>query len=318
MVQVSVMLELGNRIRLALFGLARSEADFATRRFAATSDAARIRLESIGRAFIDGYNGVLSGSLGSVVEHGEVELQGFAMEGAGMASALLDYVTPWRRDRWSRLLAARPGHIYMIHVGAGWAAARLRRSLLRAIARRDPLLGWLVADGWGFHQTYFHPDHWASGRERFPTSDGYVSRAVDQGIGRGLWFVAGADPVRVAGQIERFAPERRADLWSGVGLAATYSGGCSIEDLRTLVTLAGPARAALCQGAAFAATARAVAGNTTALVGHAARALSGRSSTELWELASAHQPPAPHTVLGEDYEIWRTRLREALAVSEAA
>ena len=312
------MLDFGSRTRLALFGLSRDEADFATRGFTATSANARARLESIGCAFIDGYNALLSGDLDLAAAQIDLELQGFAMEGAAMAAALLDYVTPWRRDRWSGLLASRPGHLYMIHVGAGWAAARLRRPLLRAITRRDPLLGWLVADGWGFHQTYFHPERWASGRARFPVSGGYVSRAVDQGIGRGLWFVAGADPARVAGHVESFAPERRADLWSGVGLAATYSGGCSLGDLKVLVTLAGGARAALSQGVAFAATARGVAGNTTAFVEQAARALSGRSSAELWELAKVHQPPAPHAVLGDDYEIWRTRLRDALATSEAA
>jgi hypothetical protein len=312
------MPDLSSRVRRALFGIARREADFATRGFTATSAEQRARLESIGRAFVDGYNASLSDDLGSELEQGDPDLRGFAVEGAAMACALLDYLTPWRRDRWAQLLAKRPEHLYMIHVGAGGATARLRGSLRRAVARRDPLLGWLVADGWGFHQTYFHPERWATGRARLPLRNGYLSRAVDQGVGRALWFVAGADPAGVASHVERFAPDRRADLWSGIGLAATYAGGCTAEDLDHLVTLAGGHRAPLAQGAAFGATARVVAGNATAAVDRAARALAGRGSAELSRLAKVCEPPEPRAVLGDDYERWRARLRQALETSEAA
>src|SRR5262249_3287757 len=158
--------------------------------------------------------------------------------------------------RWAGLLQERPEHRYMIYVGAGWAVARLKRSLARAVKRRDPLLGWLVADGWGFHQTYFFPAQWGSGQKRMAAGAGYLARAVDQGIGRALWFVAGADPERVANRIGRFAFDRHADLWSGVGLAATYAGGCAPHELPALVELAGEHRPQLAQGAAFAVTAR--------------------------------------------------------------
>jgi hypothetical protein len=306
------------RVRRRLFGISRHEAEFATRGFTGAAPEARARLEAIGGTFIDGYNALLADDLDARLEVVDPDLRGFAVEGAAMACALLDYLTPWRRDRWARLLAERPEHVYMAHVGAGWATARLHGSLRRAVARRDPLLGWLVADGWGFHQTYFHPGRWATGRARFPARSGYLARAVDQGVGRALWFVAGADPARVARDIARFAPERRADLWSGIGLAATYAGGCAPGALDALVTLAGDDRASLAQGAAFAATARAVAGNSTPYVDHAARAVSGHASRVLWQLARACEPPAPHGVLGDDYERWRGRLREALTKPEAA
>ena len=309
---------LSTRVRRRLFGISRREAEFATRGFTGAAPEARARLEAIGGTFIDGYNAWLADDLDAQLPDIAPDLRGFAVEGAAMACALLDHLTPWRRDRWARLLAARPEHVYMAHIGAGWATARLHGSLRRAVARRDPLLGWLVADGWGFHQTYFHPARWATGRARFSARSGYLARAVDQGVGRALWFVAGADPVRVARHLEQFAPDRRADLWSGIGLAATYAGGCAPSALDALVTLAGSHRAALAQGAAFAATARAVAGNSTPLVDHAARALSGHGSRVLWQLARACEPPAPHGVLGDDYERWRGRLREALTNPEAA
>jgi hypothetical protein len=309
------------RIRRALFGISRREALFERRGFAAAAEERQARLERIGGTFIDGYNAWLAHDLDGAVSRIPSELQGFAVEGAAMASALVDQLAPWRRGRWARLLRDHPDHIYMIHVGAGWAIARLGSSLRRAIAQRDPLLGWLVADGWGFHQAYFQPARWATGHRRIPASWGYAARAVDQGIGRALWFVAGADPARVADRIAGFAAERHADLWSGVGLAATYAGGCAPADLVSLAGLADGFRAQLAQGAAFAATARHVAGNATAHTEAAAVALAGRSAGELARLALELQPAAPHDALGgsgESYETWRTRLAEALALREAA
>jgi enediyne biosynthesis protein E3 len=305
-------------MRRTLFGISRREAEFARRGFEATRPDAQAHLESIGQTFIDGYNAWLSRELDATLPQISTELVGFAVEGAAMASALLDHLTPWGGGRWQALLQDRSQHLYMIHVGAGWATARLRRSLRSAVARRDPLLGWLVADGWGFHQTYFHPAQWATGRKRFPARGGYLANAVDQGVGRALWFVAGADPARVARALERFASDRQADLWSGVGLAATYAGGCTSEDLRSLVTLAGGFRAHLAQGAAFAATARSVAGNVTPHTELAARTIWERSAGELAQLAKVLEPPNPRAVLGHDYETWRSRLREALAMPEAA
>ncbi len=65
-----------------------------------------------------------------------------------MALALLDSLTPWRRSgRPSRLRAFLDGpadaHVYIVHVGAGWALARLPLSPERLRARFDPVLaGW--------------------------------------------------------------------------------------------------------------------------------------------------------------------------------
>jgi enediyne biosynthesis protein E3 len=150
------MASLAIRARAALFGISRSEADFTRRGFETARADARACLEAVGVSFIDGYNAWLSDTLDATLARIPGALGGFTVEGAAMASALLDHVAIWRRDRWAQLLRDRPEHRYMIHVGAGWATARLRQSLARAVRRRDPLLGWLVADGWGFHQAYFH------------------------------------------------------------------------------------------------------------------------------------------------------------------
>lgn len=304
-------------LRRALFGISPTLADHGRRGFAPTSAARRARLETIARTFIAGYNAALDGDSDRALDAIAPELRGFAVEGEAMAAGVLDQLTPWRRTRISALLVRRPAHNYMIHVGAGWAIARLRGSLRRAVARRDPLLGWLVADGWGFHQAYFHPRDWAGGR-RGRASDGYLGRAVDQGIGRALWFVSGADPAGVAQRIAGFAPSRHGDLWSGIGLAATYAGGVEGDALSALIDRAGPHRAELCQGAAFAATARSRAGNLAPHVELAARTLTGHGAAELAALAIAAQPPAGVPDGGAAYEGWRAQLRRALQAREAA
>ena len=63
-----------------------------------------------------------------------------------------------RRPR--RAVPRRPGdeHVYMAYVGVGWAMARLPRVLWSRLYAPDPLLRWLVLDGYGFHQAYFRTD----------------------------------------------------------------------------------------------------------------------------------------------------------------
>jgi len=109
-----------------------------------------------------------------------------------------------------------------VHVGIGWAYARLRLRPGKGSPAADPLLRWLAWDGFGFHQGFWHADRVIGGQrvERGLPPD---TRAVrDQGLGRALWFHECAEPDGIALRIAEFGPDRRADLWSGIGLAATY------------------------------------------------------------------------------------------------
>ena len=186
----------------------------------------------------------------------ELELCGFAFEGAGMGLFLLDLLTPWRRDRLSAFLSG-PGapHVYMVHVGAGWALAQLGLRVDRALTRFDPLLRWLVMDGYGFHQGYFRWPRCVEGQWVPARLSGYARRGFDQGLGRSLWFVEGADGARITASIARFPRARQADLWSGVGLACAYAGGVTAEPIQQLRSMAGVNLPSLAQGAAFAAKA---------------------------------------------------------------
>ncbi|MBL8473248.1 MAG: DUF1702 family protein [Rhodocyclaceae bacterium] len=281
--------------------------------------AAAGQLEEVGRAFVAGYNAALAEpdlpALQSRLERMAPGLQGFAYEGAAMAFALLDLFTPWRAERW-RKLHAGPGapHSYMLHVGAGWALARLPVGIDKYLARFDPLLRWLVLDGYGFHEGYFHaPDSIAAQRLPARLRD-YARHAFDQGLGRSLWFVCGAEPARLTAAIRAFAVARQGDLWSGVGLAATYAGGADAEALRALARAAGEHSGELAQGACFAAKARLRAGNPVPHNELACRLLAGlglHDAAGLTDICLAGLQDADAATPA--YEIWRRRIRERVA-----
>lgn len=268
--------------------------------------------------FVYGYNAALVRAGLSELEDSlsqcDQEFCGFAFEGAAMALAITDVL--YREQRFAGLMAgAGARHVYMMYVGFGWAVARLpwmRWNISRVLRQHDPVLGSLIVDGFGFHEGYFH---WTSIIERCRVPAGLNARCLrlfDQGLGRSLWFFNGADAERTAGCISRFPIQRQADLWSGAGLAATYAGGASDLELAALRTLAGTCGADLAQGSAFAATARAVAGNTVTHTEAAVRILTGQPLRHV--VAITHQSLASDIVQSADdrYEEWRADLRRRL------
>lgn len=301
-----------------LLRLSPEEASFSRRKFAAPSAPARARLEGIGRTFILGYNEALRSADLEVfarrLERVAPVDRGFACEGAAMALTLLDLLLPSEPSRLGALLdgPGRP-HVHLVHVGAGWALARLRRGERDIPGRLDPLLRWLALDGYGFHNGYFAPKQAFEEQFRPRRLTGYAERAYDQGLGRSLWFVAGADIQRVAETIERFPAARRADLWSGIGLAATYAGGATDADFALLLELAASYTSHIAQGAAFAAKAREAAGPPIEHTERACRLFCRRTAAEAAAVTDAEQASLRSEADQPEYEIWRRRIRGRLA-----
>lgn len=304
-----------------LLDISDREATFARRGFLVSDARACSHLERCAQSFLTGYRTALAEdhaqSLRARLDrHVIEEFRGFAYEGAAMALALTDHLVR-RRDRFRRFLDG-PGehHAYMIHVGAGWALARLpwlRRRPARLVTRLDPLLGWLAIDGYGFHEGFFHA-HRAIARQRRPARLlGYAQRAFDQGLGRSLWFVSGADVASLASTIAAFAADRHADLWSGAGLAASYAGGVERESLERLRAAAGEFLPHAAQGAAFAAKARLRAGNPVPHTEHACEVLCGLSLADAAAVTDAMLARLPDATAEPGYEIWRRRVRHALS-----
>jgi hypothetical protein len=180
----------------------------------------------------------------------------------------------------------------------------------RFLARLDPLLRWLAVDGYGFHEVFFHAPRYAAGGLPPARLRGYARRAFDQRLGRGFWFVHGGDVRRIIAAIRQLSPERRADLWSGVGLAAAYAGEAGADELATLKEGAGSCSPELAQGAAFGAKARMLAGNASAYTDVACRVLCDRSAEDAAAITDACLDDLPADSAQPSYEIWRRRIQQ--------
>jgi hypothetical protein len=305
-----------NKIWALLLSVSAEEAKFAKRGFRSSCPSRQARLENIGETFLAGFNYALRESnlerLSANASHFPVEMSGFFFEGAGMASALMDGLAPWGVSRFQALLRG-PGsaHKYMVHVGAGWALARLPVRWNRFLKKFDPLLRWLILDGYGFHEGYFHWPKYLNGLASPPKSLSRIaSNIFDQGLGRSLWFVTCADTDRLAETISGFEEERQRDLWSGVGLACAYAGGVDDHAMKELKDSAGIHSACLQQGATFAAKARALACNQTSHTELACQVfcqMSAAAAAEVTDKALAEVQDC-----GDEarYQAWRAKIRD--------
>lgn len=310
------------RLARTLFAISPRETSFAVRGFRWDEEEIRERLEGIAAAFVRGYHTALEidpPALAERLDREPAAARGWAYEGAAMALTLLDVLTGWRQSRLRRLLeGAGDAHIYILHVGAGWVLGRLPLSPGRLLARLDPVNRWLALDGYGFHEGFFHA-RTAIAEQRVPRKvSGYARRAFDQGLGRSLWFVEGANVGRIAAAIAAFPRERRPDLWSGVGLACGYAGGIPREEIEALSRVAGPWAPELAQGAAFAAEARVRAGHTPEHTEIACQVLCGAGAEATAAVGRAAELDLPPDGEVPAFEVWRRRIQSHFRKGEGA
>lgn len=251
-----------------------------------------LHLQAAVTSAVTGYHLVLDDSRFTALiprlERIDADLRGYAYEGAAMGLTGLDCFTP--AGRRFHTFAAGPAqrHAYMVHIGAGEALARLRRRPQRFIASiPDPVLRWLVMDGYGFHEGFFKPDRHVRAQQVPPHLSPEAARVFDQGVGRSLWFSTGAAPQFIAAQIESFAEQRRADLWVGVGVACGYVGGVDRPTVLHLAEVAGPHRQQLAVGTAFVAKGRIRARNLGVDTELASQLLCGISAQRAADLVDA-------------------------------
>ncbi|HEY1624920.1 MAG TPA: DUF1702 family protein [Streptosporangiaceae bacterium] len=310
------------RLRCRIFLPDKSETTFERRGFTAPDKARQSNFENVGSIFLDGFEYGMSGltlaDIESSLETVEPTFRGFAYEGCAMALTVRDGVRMSGRHWMRDLLASRgANHVYMAYVGVGWAMARLPKMRWRGIEPHDPLLRWLALDGYGFHQAYFKTQKyvWEQRQDRIPGWEPhwYATRAADQGVGRALWFVHGADVQGVAKTIGSFPESRRGDLWSGIGLASVYATGADDGDLTDLVKLAGPYRLDLAQGAAFAAKARLLPGLVTTGTELGVKVICDMSVADAAAATddALAELPAEETDVPR-YEIWRQLIKKHL------
>ncbi len=305
-----------------------AEVTFANRGFPASPSAAAQRLEAIPQAVICGFEWGIDARDQWEVERRldlvDAELQGFAYEGVTMAFTVLDAMGRGHRTR-DLLLGPGRRHVFLAYIGMGFAMARLPRPLWKKVVPDlsgdpyYPTMSWLAVDGYGFDRAYFDTRRWVDAQKApapypWAGSPDYFLRAVDQGIGRALWFICGGHAPDVAAAAGRFASHRQADLWSGVGLAATFAGGCDADGLAGLRQAAGGYWPQLALGAVFAAKARAYAGLVPDHTMTACAALADISVDKAVALADATAVSSTSPGSEPPYEQWRLRIRAHFAV----
>lgn len=310
---------------------------FGERGFAAASEAARRRLETVAQTVVAGYEMALEaepdGDLAGLLDGVEAERRGFAYEGAAMALTLLHGRRPQGRhaEGRQRLLAFLDGparrYPIPVHCGVGMARRVLGRRLDALAEELDPLLRWFTMDGFGFSHGFFNGEEGlaAAGATEL---EGYARRTFDQGLGRSLWFVYGAGVEGVAEAISRSEEPRRPDLWSGVGFACSYAGIADPEELAALARESGAHRSSLALGAAIAGAARRRGGNPAPHTDAACRLLCRLSPDEAADLATAAGESLRGAAAGAvtagaaagepAHALWRRRIREGLPAAASA
>ncbi|MGA5895054.1 DUF1702 family protein [Streptomyces venetus] len=305
-----------------------SQTKLSKRGFHEKSPEATHLLERAGATFLAGFALAAEAHEPCNAERGLEEVprrfRGFAYEGAGMAFAIRDAMAPTRARYNARFLqGGADSHVYMVYVGAGWALGRVPPVLWkRAVnALPDPVYRWLILDGYGFHQAYFHTDRYV--RQQFVRHDfpwppqgpsAYANRVIDQGIGRAMWFVNGADPHRLADAVDAFPQPRRADLYAGASLAATYAGGLEEAELLVFKQRARHYLPEVAQASAFAATARVRADLVVPHTELATQILAGTTPQNAARICRDTLPDASETTTAGEpaFEVWRQRIAESL------
>lgn len=300
-----------------------AEVTHAKRGFPASPPAARQRLEAIPQAVICGFEwGIDARSQWEIDQRlamADAELRGFVCEGVTMAFTILDATGRGQRAR-TLLQGPASRHIFLAYIGMGFAMARLPRGLWKKVVPDltgdpyYPVMSWLAVDGYGFDRAYFDTRRWVDGQyvpKPYPwdRAPDYFPRAVDQGVGRALWFICGAQTPQVAAAVNAFATHRQADLWSGVGLAAGFAGGSDPDALGALRRASGEYAPDLAVGAIFAAKARSYSGTVPPQTEQATAEFAGVSVPAAVAIADdtavAHGSDGPEPA----YERWRQAIR---------
>jgi len=277
-------------------------------------------LEHAVRAAVGGYHAVVDGgSLGDIMQRVDIvpePLRGYAYEGVAMGLTGLDLVTPGPSRLRAFLAGPGNGHIYMSHIGVGEALARLKRRPEPYLARlEDPVLRWLVLDGYGFHQGFFARPRFVDHQQVPGFLSPFGKRIFDQGVGRSIWFTAGADINRISADIAAFAPRRHADLWVGVGVACSYVGGLPRSDIIDLRNACGRHLPSVATGVAFAARGRHRAANVISGTDLACDVLCGVNSDQASTLVQNTFDILPVRSPRPGYELLLAHLRTTFSAS---
>src|SRR5262249_8194469 len=132
------------------------------------------------------------------------------------------------------------------------------------------------------------------------------------GVGRALWFVSGGSVPDVIGLVSTLPVSRHGDIWSGIGLAMTYAGPVSSNEIAAAFHSVCANEAHYAQGVASTCEARVLAGHVPVHTNIAAQAIWGLGAEEVSRVvrdARSRLPEANGDL--PRYELWRQSVTAA-------
>lgn len=256
----------------------------------------------------------------TAIQSEQPRLHGFAYEGAAVGLTAIDSLSPGHRAA-DLISGPARAHDLTMYAGVGMALARIPKIRWRKLFPQHPLWKWWAVDGFGFYNAFFRNRRFVRDKHvvtRYPGWMGersYLLRGHDQGMGRALWFVAGSDPRAVARLVDEFEPHRRADLWTGAGLASTFAGGLDEAGYAETLDAAGQYRTQLRAGSALVARLRTQAGVSDPYTEATMQAFCGRSVAQMAESLETTLTDLPDDGSAATYQLWRGRVAELVASS---
>ncbi len=207
-------------------------------------------------------------------------------EGAFSAAISLDVSHPREYARAAELVDLAPEHISGLGLGVGHALSNLQVEANITASFADHFLGFMAMDSYGMHEGYFR---WYESVQNMkaPNLPPVAMAGYDQGLGRALWFMTAGEPKALQLLLDRFRPERRANLWRGVGLMASFWGGLDDLQLKQYLKFSKQFRPCLQQGAAQGISMRTDMGEVISETNCAAAVLCEATSAAIAEVAEA-------------------------------
>lgn len=191
------------------------------------------------------------------LESSNPEFRSIAYESASMSIALEDLKQGENLTTWFQFLfEAASAHTTQVHVGLGWAFAQTLKDPMTPLKELHPMLRYRVLDGYGYYEGIFRRRRSIINRLKLQTEDAVASAALDQGLGRSIWYLNKGLIDGAKAMIETFPAERQKDLWRGLGIAIAYVGGCDEKTLQEIFLKADSYKAQLTTGAVMALVSR--------------------------------------------------------------
>jgi len=162
-----------------------------------------------------------------------------------------------------------PAHAAQVHIGIGWALAELSLRPDAYLSQFTGVMQGRVLDGFGYYSGLFRRRRCIQAMDIPEGIPAQLLTAFDQGLGRAMWYISKGEIEPLMNMVGPFPKERKAGIWRGIGVAATYVGGLDDVGFERLDLMARSSSPDFVVGVLLSAAGRITAGTDTGeVLGH--------------------------------------------------